>query len=152
MTHHLLYWLGINWWSLSLRRAQFLRVSKTCPLCLSWCGGSFAGHFQLILTSFGRYFIPVGHFPQKSLSRNPRISFPLSPPPDHTLLPLTYDLPPLVLARYKLVKSEPYACSTFACVQNLPAVFAMVWRLIYTSCRQSLTSYGMSYFLIPHSL
>ena len=29
--------------------------------------------------------------PQKSLSRNLRISFPLSPLPDHALLPLTYD-------------------------------------------------------------
>ena len=35
--------------------------------------------------------------PQKSVSRNPRIGFPLSSPPNHTLLPLTYDPPPLVL-------------------------------------------------------
>ena len=42
--------------------------------------------------SFGWYVIPVGCIPQKSQSRNPRIGFPLSPPPDHALLPLTHDL------------------------------------------------------------
>ena len=31
-------------------------------------------------------------------------------------------------------------------------MFAAVWRLVCTSYRPSLTSYGMSYFLIPHSL
>ena len=50
------------------------------------------------------------------------------------------------------MKSGPYVCSTSACVQNLPAVFAVIWRLICTSCRPSLTSYGVSYFLIPYSL
>ena len=48
--------------------------------------------FQLILTSFGRYVIPTRHFPLKSLSRNLKIGFPLSPPPNHALLPLTHDL------------------------------------------------------------
>ena len=43
-------------------------------------------------------------------------------------------------------------CSISACVQNLPTAFAVVWRLVCTSCRPSLTSYGVSYFLIPHSL
>ena len=47
---------------------------------------------QLILTSFGWYVIPTRHFPLKSLSRNPRIDFPLSPLLDHALLPLTHDL------------------------------------------------------------
>ena len=55
------------------------------------------------------------------MSRNPIIGFPLSLPPDHTLLPLTHDPRPPVLAEYKLVKSGPCTCSTFACVQNLPA-------------------------------
>ena len=50
------------------------------------------------------------------------------------------------------MKAGPYACSTSACVQNLPAAFAVVWRLICTFYQSSLTSYGMSYFLIPHSL
>ena len=103
-------------------------------------------------SSFGRYVIPTRHFPQKSLSKNPRIGFPLSPPPDHTLLPLTHDPPPLVLVGYRLVKSGPYACSTSACVQNMPTAFAVFWRFLCTFCRPSLTSYGMSYFLIPHSL
>ena len=47
---------------------------------------------QLIFASFGWYVILAGHFPQKSLSKNLKIVFPLSPPPDHTLLPLTHDL------------------------------------------------------------
>ena len=42
MTHHLLYWLGTNWWSLGLVHAQLLCVSKTCPLRLPWSGGSSA--------------------------------------------------------------------------------------------------------------
>ena len=44
------------------------------------------------------------------------------------------------------------ACAWFMCVQNLPVVFAMVLSLFCTFCRPFLTSYGMSYFLIPHSL
>ena len=42
MTHHLLYWLGISWWSLGLARAQLLHVSKTCLLHLSCSKGSSA--------------------------------------------------------------------------------------------------------------
>ena len=44
------------------------------------------------LCPFGWYVIPAGHFPQKSYSRNLKIGFPLSPPPNHALLPLTHDL------------------------------------------------------------
>ena len=108
--------------------------------------------FQLILASFGRYVIPTRHFPQKSLSRNPRIGFPFFSWPDHALLPLTYDPPLLVLARYRLVVSEPYACSTSVYVQNMPTAhaFAMVIRPVCTFCPPSLTTYVMSYFLISH--
>ena len=35
---------------------------------------------------------PSKTFPLKSLSRNPKIGFPLSQPLDYALLPLTYDL------------------------------------------------------------
>ena len=50
--------------------------------------------------------------------------------------------------------SKPCACFTFVYVQNLPAAhaFTMVWRLVCSFCHPSLTSYGVSYFLIPHSL
>ena len=41
---------------------------------------------------FGWCVILTGHFPQKSPSKNPNIGFPLSPPPNHTPLPLTHDL------------------------------------------------------------
>ena len=44
------------------------------------------------LCSFRWYVIPAGHFPQKSPSRNLKIGFPFSPPPNHALLPLTHDL------------------------------------------------------------
>ena len=44
MTHHLLYWLGIVWWSMGLVCAQLLHMSKTCLLlmCSQWSGGSSA--------------------------------------------------------------------------------------------------------------
>ena len=108
--------------------------------------------FQLILASFGWYVIPTRHFPQKSLSRNSRIGFPFSSWPDHALLPLTYDPPLPILARYRLVVSGPYACSTSVYVQNLPTAhaFAMVMRLVCTFCPPSLTSYVVSCFLISH--
>ena len=41
---------------------------------------------------FEWYVIPTGHFPQKCHSGNLKIGFPLSPPPNHALLPLTHDL------------------------------------------------------------
>ena len=48
--------------------------------------------------------------------------------------------------------SRPYTCSTPVYVKNLPTAFAVVWRLVCSFCHPSLTSYDMSYFLIPHSL
>ena len=62
--------------------------------------------------------------------------------------------PPPVLARYGLVMSGPCVCFISMYIQNLPAthVFIVVWRLVYTFCRPSLVSYGMSYFLASHSL
>ena len=41
---------------------------------------------------FGWCVIPTGHFSQKSPGRNLKIGLPLSPPPNHALLPLTHDL------------------------------------------------------------
>ena len=44
-----------------------------------------------MFTSFGWYIIPVGHFPPKSLSRNPRRGSPLLPiTRPHPILLLTY--------------------------------------------------------------
>ena len=62
--------------------------------------------------------------------------------------------PPLVLTGYRLVRSEPCACFTSMYIQNLPAAhaFAVVWRLICTSCCPSSASYGMNHFLASHSL
>ena len=88
------------------------------------------------------------------MSGNPRIVFPLSPPLDHTFLPLTHDPSLPILAGYRLVMSRPFACSTFVYVQNLPAAhaFVVIWRLVCTFYHLSLTSYGVSYFLISHLL
>ena len=109
---------------------------------------------HLVVPTHPCFFWAVCHpnrtFPQKSLSRNPRIGFPLSPSPDHTLLPLTHDPPPPVLVGYRLMKYGHCACLTFACVQKLPATHALavVWRLVCISCRLSLTYNGVSYLLI----
>ena len=53
-----------------------------------------------------------------------------------------------LLARYKLVVSEPCVCSTSVYVQNLTVAFAVVWRLLCTFCHPSLTSYNVSCLLI----
>ena len=44
------------------------------------------------LCPFGWCVIPARHFPQKSPGKNLKIGFPFSPPPNHALLPLTYNL------------------------------------------------------------
>ena len=100
---------------------------------------------QLILTSLGWYVIPAGHFPQKSLSRNPRICFPLSSLPDHALLPLTHDLTTSciggiqvddVWALYMLhfhVYPKSVCCSHVcrgleACLHILPPILGFLWH------------------------
>ena len=62
--------------------------------------------------------------------------------------------PPPILARYRLVISGSYACFTSMYIQNLPAAYAsvVIWRLVCTSNRPSLASYGVSHFLASHSL
>ena len=62
--------------------------------------------------------------------------------------------PPPVLAGYRLVMFGPYTCFTSMYIRNLSAAhtFAVAWRLVCTSCRPSLASYGMSHFLAFHSL
>ena len=50
------------------------------------------------------------------------------------------------------MKSGPCGCLTSTCVKNLPTAFVVVWMLLCTFCHPFLTSYGVSYFLIPHSL
>ena len=79
---------------------------------------------------------------------------PLSTARPCHLLPLTHDPLLPILAKYMLVIFGPCACSTSVYVQNLPTIHALavVWKLICTFCRPSLISYGVSYFLISHSL
>ena len=98
---------------------------------------------------------PSETFPPKEPKQESQNRFsPLPTSRPCPLLPLTHNPPLPVLAGYKLVISGPYMCSTSVYVQNLPAAhaFAMFWRLICTFYRPSLTSYGISHFLIFRSL
>ena len=56
---------------------------SVCALSLSLMACTW--WFQLILTSFGWHVVLVGHFPQKSLSKDPRIGF--FPFPHHQTMP-----------------------------------------------------------------
>ena len=63
MTHHFLYWLGIDWWCLGLAHALLLCMSKTCLLlmCLLWSGGSSA-HFTThlwLLMAWVIFWVPI---------------------------------------------------------------------------------------------
>ena len=113
-------------------------------------------NMHLVVPTHPYFFWVVCHpsrtFPPKEPEQESQNRFSLSPPPDYTLLPLTHDPPLPVLAGYRLVKSGPYARSTPACVQNLPVVFAVFWKLLCTFCHPSLTFYGVSCFLISLSL
>ena len=72
-------------------------------ICLPWhlflprCGFSLPIPHGMHLVApaqlcpFGWCVIPAGHSPQKSPGRNLKIGFPLSLPPNHTLLPLIHD-------------------------------------------------------------
>ena len=90
-------------------RGFFYPLQCVCSLFLSLMACTW--WFQLILTSFGWHVISAGHFPQKSLSKNPIIGF--SPLPTARPCPLTHDPPLLILAGYRLVVSGSHACFTF---------------------------------------
>ena len=80
-----------------------------CSLSLSLMASTW--WFQLILTSFGWHVIPAGHFPQKSLNKNPIIGF--FPLPTTRPCPLTHDPPLPILAGYRLVVLGSRVCFTF---------------------------------------
>ena len=114
---------------------------------------------HLVVPTHPYFFLAVCHpsrtFPPKKPEQEPQNRFsPLSTARPCHLLPLTHDPLLPILAKYMLVIFGPCACSTSVYVQNLSAAhaFAMVWRLICTFNCPSLTSYGVSYFLISHSL
>ena len=85
------------------------------------------------LCPFGWCVIPAGHFSQKCLSRNLKIGFLLSPPPNHALLPLTHDLTASCIGWVQA--GEVWALRVPSiCVQNLSAAHSsvVVWRLACT--------------------
>ena len=92
--------------------------------------------------------------PQKNMSRNPRIGFPFSLPPDHNLFyfwPMTHHS----CIGWIQAGSLGFACAPLPVyIESLSAAhaFAIVWRLICAFYRSSLTSYGVNCFLIFHSL
>ena len=103
--------------------------------------------------------LPIsGYFPQKSLSGNPRISFPLLPTArPYLLLPLNHSPPPL----YWLGTSEwclslvraPLSCESMACLLFMRLSWpGGLLGLCYTFCCSFLTFCGMNEFLGLHSL
>ena len=117
----------------------FYQLQCVCSLSLSLMACTW--WFQLILASFGWHVIPIGHFSQKNLSKNPRIGF--FPFPTARPCPLTHDLPLLILAGYKLV--VPRSCMYFtffvycSCICRdleiglyvLPCTFGFLWRGLF---------------------
>ena len=99
-------------WNSHLNKSgHFLSLSLMA--CTYW--------FQLIFPSFGWYVILTGHFPQKSLNKNPKIGFHLLPTArPYPLLPLTHG-PPLLYWRgtswwcLSLVYA-PLPCVSIACL------------------------------------
>ena len=98
--------------------------------------------FQLILASFGWHVIPAGHFPQKSLSKNPIIGF--FPFPTTRPCPLTHNPPLPILAGYKLVVPGSrvyftfFICCSYICrhleigLYVLPCTFGFLWRGLFS--------------------
>ena len=114
---------------------------------------------HLVVTNHPYFFWVICHpnrtFTPKELEQEPQNKLsPLPTTRPYHLLPLTHDPPLPVLARYRLVMSGPYACSTSVYIQNLYAAhaFVMIWRLVYAFYHSSLTPYGVNCFLISHSL
>ena len=118
----------------------FYPLQCVCFLSLSLI--AYTWWFQLILVSFGWHVIPAGHFPQKSLSKNPRIGFfPLS---TTRPCPLTYDPPLPILAGYRLVVPGSCTCFTFftcySCICRyleiglyvLPCAFGFLWCSLFS--------------------
>ena len=110
---------------------------NVCALSLSLSLMACTWWFQLILISFGWHVIPVGHFPQKNLSKNPIIGF--FPLPIARPCPLTHDSPLPILARYRLVVPGSRMCFTFFVYCSyicsdleiglyvLPCIFGFLW-------------------------
>ena len=119
----------------------FLPVT-VCVLSLSLSLMACTWWFQLILTFFRWHVVLARHFPQKSLSKNPRIGFfPLS---TARLCPLTHDPPLPILAGYRLVVLGSRACFTFfthhSCICHvleiglyvLLCTFGFLWRGLFS--------------------
>ena len=105
-------------WAFSLTNSYDMHLVIPAHLSLFW-----------VVCHSSKRFLP------KKLEREPQNRLPPSPH-RQTIPSLTSDPWPiaLVLARYKWVVLEPYACSTSMWVKGLSAVhaFAMDWGLVWT--------------------
>ena len=108
-------------------------------------------HFSIfwVVCHLSRTFFPK-EFEQEPQNR-------LSPSPHRQTIPsLTSDPWPTIpiLAGYKLVVPEPYACSISICVHCLSVAhaFAMTWKLVCAFCCSFLISCGLNGFLSLCSL
>ena len=76
----------------SIAYLGFMRL----PLPAGFSGPTAHSAARLALCGICRYPLPAGHFPQKSLSRNPKIDFPFLPTTKpYPFLPLTHGPPHL---------------------------------------------------------
>ena len=108
--------------------------------------------FQVILTSFGWYVIPIGHFPKNSLSNNRKIGFFFSLPTARPC-PLTYDPPLPILVGYRLVEPGSRACFTFftycSCICRvleiglhvLPCTLGFLWHGFFSNLSFFMTCF-----------
>ena len=140
----------------SRQRKVVLFISLPWHPFLPRCGCSLSiphGMHWVVPTQpcfFGWSVIPAGKIPQKSLSKNRKIGFPFSPPPNHALLPLTYDLTmshigwvqaggvwALCVPLFHVCpKSTCYSCVRHgleACLYSLPSFFDLLCGLLYDS-------------------
>ena len=122
---------------------------------------------------FGWYVIQTGHFPQKSPSKNLKIGFPFSPPLNHALLPLTYDLTVSCIGwiqagevwalRVPLFHICPKsACCSCVCrdwpaqsavrfwlFSDFPFLYGLPYSGLGLACRWALLFFNPPFFLLP---
>ena len=134
-----------------LLAVAFSTSYNVCALSLSLSLMACTWWFQLILISFGWHVIPAGHFPQKNLSKNPRIGF--FPLPTARPYPLTHNPLLPILAGYKLVVPGSRVYFTFfvccSCICRdleiglyvLSCTFSFLWHELFSNLSFFMTCF-----------